>query len=328
MKIAVIGGGSWGTALGQLLAGKEHDVRLLVRRGEQAEEINTVRQNSRYLPGLTLAAGLCATTDAGHALSGAHTIVLASPAQEMGAYLRKVREYIAPKACLVCASKGIEVTTLRPMQEVVLEVLPGRGYAALSGPSFAREVMEERPTAVALGCADEALGRSLCEVFSSAFFRTYWNEDVRGVELGGAFKNVIAIAVGISDGMENGTNARAALITRGLAEIMRLGTALGANPATFMGLSCAGDLVLTCTGALSRNRQVGLALGRGESLADIIKGMHMVAEGVKTTDAVCALGTKMGVELPIASAMHRVMHEGLAPSRAIEELMTRALREE
>jgi Glycerol-3-phosphate dehydrogenase len=328
MNIAVIGGGSWGTALGQLLAGKGYSVHLLVRRAEQAEEMAATRQNSRYLSGFTLAPTLSATADAAHALYGAALVVLATPAQEMGMALQQLRPHIAPDASLVCASKGIEVATLRPMREVVLEVLPGRGYAALSGPSFAREVMEEKPTAVTLGCADEALGRSLCGVFSTAYFRTYWNEDVKGVELGGAFKNVIAIAAGIIDGMEAGTNSRAALITRGLAEIMRLGAALGANPATFMGLSCAGDLILTCTGALSRNRQVGLALGRGENLADIVKGLHMVAEGVKTTEAVCALGKKHGVELPIAFAMHRVMYAGLSPGNAIEELMGRALREE
>ena len=219
------------------------------------------------------------------------------------------------------------------MSEVADEGLgrPGdfaRRYAVLSGPSFAREVVECKPTAVVLGCVDEALGASLRELFATSWFRSYSSTDVRGVELGGAVKNVIAIAAGVSDGLEFGHNARAALVTRGLAEITRLGVALGARPSTFMGLSGLGDLMLTCAGDLSRNRQVGLRLGRGESLAAITGAMRTVAEGVKTSAAVYRLAQSLGVDMPITAAMNAVLDGSLAPAEAVAGLMSRALKEE
>ena len=330
MRMTVFGGGSWGTALAHLMAEKGLEVTLLVRDPAQAEAISRRHENPRYLPGLTLAPNLRADTNAEAALAGAEVCLLAVPCQFLRHALEDVARFIPERTIPVCASKGIEIGSLKRMSEVVADVLPalsGR-YAILSGPSFANEVVEGKPTAVALGCADASLGERLRAIFSTACFRVYSSTDVAGVELGGAVKNVMAIAAGLCDGLGLGHNARAALITRGLAEISRLGLALGARPVTFMGLSGMGDLVLTCTGDLSRNRQVGMRLAAGESMQQISAGMHMVAEGVKTTEAVCVLGDKLGVDLPIADAIRRVLAHGAAPRTLVHELMARALREE
>ena len=330
MRITVLGAGSWGTALAHLAAGKGLDALLLARDTETAlaEAINTQHENPCYLPGLALSPALRATTDPA-ALTGADIVLLAIPCQ----YLREILAPLAPllpdTGIFVCASKGIELGTLKRMSEVVAEALPGKKprYAILSGPSFAREVVQGKPTAVVLGCADAALGEELRAVFSTSAFRVYSSTDVVGVELGGAIKNVMAIAAGLCDGLKLGDNARAALITRGLAEMSRLGEAMGARAPTFMGLSGMGDLVLTCTGDLSRNRQVGLRLAAGETIDAIAVSMHMVAEGVKTTEAVCELAEKLGIELPLASAVRQVL-SGTAPLDALRILMSRSLREE
>ena len=330
MRMTVFGGGSWGTALAHLMAEKGLEVTLLVRDPAQAEAVSLRHENHRYLPGLALAPSLRADTNAETALAGAEVCLLAVPCQFLRHALEDVARFIPEQAIPVCASKGIEIGSLKRMSEVVADVLPAlsRRYAILSGPSFANEVVEGKPTAVALGCADAALGERLRAIFSTACFRVYSSTDVVGVELGGAVKNVMAIAAGLCDGLGLGYNARAALITRGLAEMSRLGLALGARPVTFMGLSGMGDLVLTCTGDLSRNRQVGMRLAAGESMRQIGAGMHMVAEGVKTTEAVCVLGDKLGVDLPIADAIRRVLAHGAAPRTLVHELMARALREE
>ncbi len=330
MNITVIGGGSWGTALAHLLARRGHRVVMLLRDAGLAGEISLRHENTRYMPGRALHPGLAATTDPEKALPGAEICVLAVPCQHMRAALRSLASLVPARAVPVCASKGIEASTLSRMSAVVAEEWPGQAesYAILSGPSFAAEVLDGKPTAVVLGCADPSLGETLREAFSSELFRAYSSTDVTGVELGGAVKNVIAIAAGICDGLDLGHNGRAGLITRGLAEICRLGAAMGARGATFMGLSGLGDLVLTCTGDLSRNRQVGMRLAAGQSLEAIAASMRMVAEGVKTTEAVCALGGILGVELPIAGALFSVLRKGASPADMVRELMTRTLREE
>ena len=330
MKISILGAGSWGTALANVLAGKGEDARLWARRDEVAAEVNERAANSRYLPGQALCPGLRADTDLGRVLEDTGCVVLAVPCQHLAPFLREHRDLFPPRMGIVCASKGVELGTFRTMGQVVREELDGLEprYAMLSGPSFASEVVAGMPTAVALGCADAELADFVQSLFSTQSFRVYVNGDVTGVELGGAVKNIMAIASGISDGLGFGENARAALITRGLSEMSRLGAAMGARPATFMGLSGMGDLVLTCTGDLSRNRRVGLAIGRGQTLDEVLAGMHNVAEGVKTTQAVHALGAERGIELPITGQVHAVLFENGNPAEAVRELMTRPLREE
>lgn len=330
MKIAVLGGGSWGTALADMLAGKGEEVWLWVRRAEIAAEISSQRTNSRYLPGQMLCGALRADTDMAAVLAQSACVVLAVPCQQLGRVLRENRDSFPRAARVVCASKGVELGAFRTMRQVVEEELSVcvPRYAMLSGPSFAAEVAARMPTAVALGCADPEFGDFVQNLFSTEAFRVYVNADVTGVELGGAVKNIMAIASGISDGLGFGENARAALITRGLSEMSRLGAALGAQAATFMGLSGMGDLVLTCTGDQSRNRRVGLAIGRGQTLSQILAGMHNVAEGVRTTQAVHALGQERGLDLPIIAQVHAVLFEDKDPALAVRELMTRPLREE
>lgn len=330
MRIAVLGGGSWGTALADMLAGKGLEVRLWMRRPEVVREVNDAGRNSRYLPEHTLCPTLRADADLPRVLSGAGCVLLAVPCQQLGGLLREHRAVFPAGVPVVCASKGVELGTFRTMRQVVEEELCGLAprYAMLSGPSFAVEVARRRPTAVALGCVDAAVADMVQTLFSTPYFRVYANADVTGVELGGAVKNIMAIASGISDGLGYGDNARAALITRGLSEMSRLGVALGASAGTFMGLSGMGDLVLTCTGDESRNRRVGLAIGRGQTLGEVLVGMHNVAEGVKTTQAVHALGQTRHLDLPITAQVHAVLFEDKDPALAVQELMTRPLREE
>lgn len=330
MRISVLGGGSWGTALASLAADEGHETTVLVREDAQAEAISLRRENPRYLPGLPLSPALRATCDPEDALRNADVCLLAVPCQHMREVLGRVAGLIPAHAVPVCASKGIEVASLKRMSEIVAELLPAQSgrYAILSGPSFAREVIEKKPTAVVLACADAPLGEKLRAALSSPRMRVYSSTDVVGVETGGAVKNVVAIAAGLCDGLELGDNARAALITRGLAEMSRLGAALGARASTFMGLSGMGDLVLTCTGGLSRNRRMGLLLSRGRSPAEAAAELGQVAEGVKTTEAVCRLAERLGIDLPIAGAVRRVLLEEAMPLALAQELMTRALREE
>ncbi len=330
MKISILGAGSWGTALANVLAGKGEDARLWARSEDVARDVNERRLNSRYLPGQALSPGLRADTDLPRVLSGTSCVVLAVPCQHLALFLREHRRHFPAGIGVVCASKGVELGTFRTMGQVVRDELADLQprYAVLSGPSFASEVVAGMPTAVALGCADQALADLAQGLFATENFRVYVNSDVLGVELGGAVKNIMAIASGISDGLGFGENARAALITRGLSEMSRLGAAMGARAATFMGLSGMGDLVLTCTGDLSRNRRVGLGIGRGRTLGEVLAGMHNVAEGVKTAQAVHALGLDRGIELPITAQVHAVLFEDKNPSDAVRELMTRPLRGE
>ena len=326
--IAVVGGGAWGTALAHVLAGKGSDVRLWVRDRELARAIDRTGENVRYLPGVSLE-GVAATADLESALDGARLVVSAVPSHVVRMVMGTAAPRVDPEAIVVSASKGIEERTLKRMTEVLADVLGGvRRLAALSGPSFAAEVGRGAPTAVTLAAHDPVVAESAREAFFAPRFRVYTSEDVVGVELGGAVKNVVAIATGIADGLDYGHNARAALITRGLAEISRLGSALGGQRLTFMGLAGLGDLVLTCTGDLSRNRTVGLRLARGEALESILASMGQVAEGVRSTRSVRDLAARIGVELPIVEQVYEMLYHAKSPQVVVEELMTRESKPE
>ena len=327
-SITVAGGGSWGTALAHHCAARGMDVRLWLRDAAVAEAINSTHENPRYLRGHALHPGVRATTDP--ACLHCQHVLLAIPVQQLRAWLATYGTHFCEAPVCVNAAKGLEVGSLEPPSRIVARELAGKypRFAMLSGPSFAEEVMRGLPTAVVLASADAALGQTLRESLSGPAFRCYSSTDVAGVELGGALKNVMAIAAGLCDGLGLGHNSRAGLVTRGLAEMGRLGVALGAEARTFMGLSGLGDLTLTCTGDLSRNRQVGLRLGRGESLAHITASLGMVAEGVTTTEAVHTLARKLGIDAPISAAVHAVLFEGQAPAAALDQLMTRTLKDE
>jgi glycerol-3-phosphate dehydrogenase (NAD(P)+) len=331
MKIGVIGAGSWGTTLADLLARNNNSVTLWVYEQDLVESMSRTRVNDLYLPGFVLADNLTFTGELAAAVEGSDLLVLVPPSQVMRAVLTRAAPNISAETLLVSASKGIENETLKTMSEVLEEVLPpasGKNPVFLSGPSFAREVAAGMPTAVVAASRERETARQVQEVFSTPSFRVYTNDDVVGVELGGALKNVIALAAGVSDGLGFGYNTRAALITRGLAEISRMGLAMGANPATFSGLAGMGDLVLTCTGDMSRNRTVGMELGRGRSLQEILAGMKMVAEGVKTTLSAYQLAEKLNVEVPITEQMYRILYEGKDPRQAVTDLMLRELKAE
>ena len=329
LRIAVAGGGSWGTALAHMLACGGHDVVLWARDAVVVEAVNAIRENPRYLPGRVLHERLRATSDAA-VFAGRDVALLAVPCQHMREFLGQVRAHFAPGLALVNASKGIELDSLLRMSSLARELLHplAYSYVMLSGPSFAAEVLDGHPTAVVLACEEERLAVRLRQAFSTHVFRCYSSTDVCGVELGGAVKNVMAIAAGLCDGLGLGHNARGALITRGLAETGRLGAALGARPGTFMGLSGLGDLVLSCTGDLSRNRRVGLALAGGEKLEEIVRNLGSVAEGVKTTLAVHSLGRAYGIETPITDAVYSILQGSRQPKQAIRELMLRDLKTE
>jgi len=328
VKLAVLGGGSWGTALSAHLARSSHDVRLWLRTPEMARAINERHENPAYLPGVALPAGLQATTDLRAAVSGVDTAFVVIPSEYCRAVYRELRSAAPPGLVLVSATKGIETDTLDRMTEVAAREAPVHPLAVVSGPSFALEVAHGQPTTVVVASSDLAVAESVQRVLSTRAFRAYSSDDVIGVEVAGALKNVIAIAAGIIDGLGYGHNTVAALITRGLAEMTRLAVALGGRADTLSGLAGLGDLVLTCTGGLSRNRRVGQALGSGRSLADATSGTPMVAEGVRTTLAACALADRAGIEMPIASQMRAVLYEGKPPRVAVDELMLRTLKRE
>jgi glycerol-3-phosphate dehydrogenase (NAD(P)+) len=331
-RILVAGGGSWGTALAHMLALRGHDVTMLVRSPSTAASINEQHQNPAYLRGAALCPSLHATTNMARlsSLCPADIVLLSIPCQHLRAWLAAARPFVQQGLMVVNTAKGLEVSSLARGSQVLAEEWQGLGarYAMLSGPSFAAEVVRDKPTAVVLACSSEQDGEDLRSVFSSACFRCYSSTDVVGVELGGALKNVMAIAAGICDGLGMGSNSRAALMTRGLAELSRIGIACGASALTFMGLSGMGDLVLTCTGDLSRNRQVGLRLGQGESLETIVDSLGTVAEGVKTADAVYALAQRLGVEAPVTDAVHHVLHGISSPKESLVALMARELKAE
>ena len=328
MKCAVLGAGAWGTALANLLGENGHDTAVWALEPDVAEAITTAHENPRFLPGAALHARVRASTDTDSVLDGAELIVLASPSHVLRDVLTSCAPAAKERATIVVATKGIERGTLSLMTEVAEQLLPGRPIVALSGPSFAAEVAARQPTAIVAASKEPEAAEHAQQLFSSPSFRVYTHDDVVGVELGGALKNVMAVATGISDGLGLGFNARAALITRGLAEMTRLGTRLGARAITFAGLAGVGDLVLTCTGALSRNRAVGLEIGRGRTLPEVLAGRQTVAEGVTTTESASALALREGVDMPIVAAVRRILFERQPARWALVELMTRDLRGE
>ena len=326
-RIAVLGAGSWGTALANVLASNGHSTRLWAYEPAVADSINLNHRNDKYLPEVDLEPSLGATGDMAVALEDASVVVSVSPSHVVRNVIGEARRLLGDGLPLiVSASKGIEIRTDLRMSEVLREVLGedmAGGCVVLSGPSFAAELARRLPTAVTLASRDEANAVRVQGLFQNEHFRLYTQADLVGTELGGALKNVIALAAGISDGLGLGTNARAALMTRGLAEIGRLAERLGGEGATLAGLAGVGDLILTCTGDLSRNRQVGLAVGRGERLTDVLAGMAAVAEGVRTTEAARDLAERHGVEMPIVGAVYSILYEDVDPRRALALLMSR-----
>jgi glycerol-3-phosphate dehydrogenase (NAD(P)+) len=323
MKIAVIGAGTWGTTLSNLLANKGARVQLWVRRRELLSKMKTLRENPTYLPGVHLSESLEMSTDLREVLEAASAVFLVVPSQYLRQVLHKARSVFPPNPMVVCASKGIELESCKTMSQLVREELEDLRpqLAVLSGPSFAKEVSRGLPAAVHVGARSEALRREVQRLVSTPAFKAHPTRDAKGVELGGALKNIIALASGMSDGLELGSNARAAVMTQGLSEMARLGSAMGATAKTFMGLSGMGDLVLTCTGDLSRNRRVGFRLGTGERLEEVTGPMHEVAEGVKTAQAAYRLCPQGDAETPIMKEVYRVLFEGREPSKGLERML-------
>lgn len=331
MRVAVIGAGGWGTALASLLVAIGHQTCLWVRRPALCEQLQRERENPSYLPGVRLPEALTYTTSPADATAKAELVVLAVPSHAMRTTAVVLAPFLQKESFIVSTTKGIEEETLQSMSSVLTEVWgesAKRRVVVLSGPSFAAEVARGLPTAVTVGAYEKAVAASVQSTLSSSRFRVYTTSDLVGVEIGGAVKNVIAIAAGVSDGLGYGYSARAALITRGLAEIIRLATYLGAEPQTFSGLSGMGDLVLTCTSDLSRNRMVGVRLGQGEQIATILQGMPMVAEGVRTCRSVYMLAQRLGVEMPIVEQIYALLYANKPPRQVVVDLLARETKPE
>lgn len=330
-RIGVVGGGSWGTALANLLAEKKYPIHFWVFEPEVKQQIEKERENRIFLPGARLSRNLSPSNDLAAVAADKDLLLLVVPSHVMRTVTQEMAGKLTPRTVVVCASKGIENKTHLTMSGVIGQTLPELGperFAALSGPSFAKEVAQKMATAVTVASPNKAVAELVQQVFATPYFRVYTNDDVIGTELGASVKNVIAIAAGIIDGLGFGLNTRAALITRGLAEIRRLGMKLGADPRTFAGLAGIGDLILTCTGDLSRNHTVGRKLGQGMTLDAILSEMRMVAEGVKTAKSVYNLSRRIGVEMPIAHETYRILYENESPAQALHRLMTRDLKHE
>jgi len=331
LKISVFGSGGWGTALAQLCASKDYKVIQWVREAEVAEEINSENKNSLFLPNIALSPNITATLDEEEALKGAEMVLLVIPSQFMRAAILRIRYLLPTDVPIVCCSKGVEKGSLELMSEVLTGELPGKYHpylTYLSGPSFAKEVAAGMPANVTVAGRSKEVRYKVQELLGSSLFRIYTLPDVIGVQVGGAVKNVIAIAVGACAGMGFGLNAQASLITRGLAEMTRLAVTKGAHPLTLSGHAGIGDLVLTCTGDLSRNRTVGYSLGQGKSLEEILGSMKMVAEGVATADSIQQLAKKLNVSMPISEQLALVLHHGKSLEQAAKELMERPPKEE
>ncbi|KJR42060.1 glycerol-3-phosphate dehydrogenase [NAD(P)+] [Candidatus Magnetoovum chiemensis] len=326
-KLSVIGAGAWGSVLANLLALKGNSVSLWAYEDDVVNEINAKRINSLFLPNIELSANITATASLEVSITDADYIVLVVPSQFVRNVLKQTARFIKKNAVVITAVKGIERGTLKTVSSIISEYV-GNLTAVLSGPSFAKEVALKKPTAVTLAVADQDIGQRLQSLFNTDYFRVYTHDDMIGAELGGALKNVIAIAAGIADGLELGLNSRAALITRGLSEMVRLGIRLGAREITFSGLSGLGDLVLTCTGALSRNYTVGVKLGKGLKLNEILTQMNAVAEGIETSASAYELSKRSDVEMPIVTQVYNVIHKNKNPETAVKELMTRQLKKE
>jgi glycerol-3-phosphate dehydrogenase (NAD(P)+) len=330
-KIGVVGGGSWGTALANLLAGKGYAIDLWVFEKEVRDQILASGENSIFLPDVKLSSNLHPSNDIAEVISGKEMVVVVVPSHVLRETTLRMAGHISKETIVVSASKGIENKTHLTMTGVIQETLskiPRENLAVISGPSFASEVARKLPTVVTAASKDPDVGALVQQVLATPYFRVYTSDDVIGVELGGSLKNVIAIAAGVIDGLKLGLNTRAALITRGMTEIRRLGLKMGANPRTFTGLAGFGDLILTCTGHLSRNHTVGKKIGQGEKVKDILGQMRMVAEGVKTAKSVYNLSRKLEVEMPISHEIYRILYEDLSPREAVARLMTRDLKQE
>ena len=331
VRIGVVGGGSWGTAIANHMALKGFDVDLWIREEEVYYQIKEKGINETFLPGIRLSDGIRPVRSFDEVSTEKDLLLIVVPSHVFRDISTKLFPFFSSSTPIVVGTKGIENETLMTMSQVVKSVVPGNwddNLACLSGPSFAREVCYKHPTAVTLASRNEKLAKYLQELFSADYFRVYTSQDVIGVELGGALKNVIAIAAGASDGLGFGYNARAALITRGLAEITRLGVSMGAKPLTFAGLAGIGDLILTCTSDLSRNRTAGLKIAKGVPIEDIISGMKTIAEGIKTSLSTYNLAKKMGIEMPISTEVYNIIYRGKNPRQAVKDLMTRELKVE
>lgn len=329
--LSIVGGGSWGTALAVVLAPRYERVRLWVYEGDLAARMQSGRVNDLYLPGFELPANVEVVNELGEALDGARTVLSVMPSHLVRQMYEQMLPLLEPSMVFVSATKGLENGTLLRMSEIIREIVSRRfepAVAVISGPTFAREVAAGHPTALVVASRDAAVAEGVQTAFSGPTFRPYSSMDPVGVEIGGAMKNVVAIGAGVCHGLGLGSNSLAALITRGLAEMMRLATAMGARRETLAGLAGMGDLVLTCTGELSRNRAVGLELARGRCLDEIVRSMRMVAEGVKTTGATVDLARRFGVETPISTQMFEMLHFGVPPREAIRKLMERSLKTE
>jgi glycerol-3-phosphate dehydrogenase (NAD(P)+) len=330
-KIGVIGGGAWGTALAMLLSDKGHEVTLWMYEKDLAEETARTRENRVYLPGFTLSSSITITSSLETAVRGNVYIFSVVPSHTVRTVSGQYVSFLEKDAVIISASKGIEIDTFMPLSEIFMAVLPKAFHnrlCFLSGPSFAKEVARKMPTAIALAASNPVLAKKVQEILSNDYFRVYTNDDIIGIQLAGALKNVVAIAAGVLEGMGFGYNTMAALLTRGLAEIARLGVAMGGKPATFAGLAGMGDLVLTCTGGLSRNRTLGTRLGKGEKLDDIMKNAKTVAEGVKTAKAAWVLSRKYNIYMPIVDEVYQLLYEGKDPRLALKDLMSRELKGE
>ena len=330
-RVTVLGAGSWGTAFAKVLGDAGRDVTMWARREEVAQDIRARNANSAYLPGVKLPKRITATADPAVALDGAQAVVLAVPSQSLRANLTAWRALLPPEAILVSLAKGVELGTLLRMSEVIAEIVAvdAGEVVVVTGPNLAREIAAGQPSASVLACADHSRAVAIQNASANAYFRPYTNTDVVGCELGGACKNVIALSCGMAAGLGLGTNTMATLITRGLAEMARLGAKLGADPLTFAGLAGVGDLVATCSSPLSRNRTFGERLGRGETLEQAQSaGGGQVAEGVMSCSSIRALAQSLGVDMPITDAMYRVCHEGVDPRQAGAELLGRSQKHE
>ena len=325
--MCVVGAGSWGTTVASLVA-HNAETTLWARRDDLVDEINSRHTNSAYLPSATLPDTLRASSDLDALIAVADVVAMAVPSQGFRDVAARVANSIGATTPVVSLSKGLERSTLMRMSQVLEESMPGRPVAVLSGPNLAREILAGQPAASVIACADDAVATTLQQLFSRPTFRLYTNPDVVGCEIGGVVKNVIAIASGIAQGFGFGDNTKATLVTRGLAEMTRLGVAMGANPLTFAGLAGMGDIMATCASMQSRNTQVGVRLGKGESIADIVASMNMVAEGVKSSAVVVDLARKLGVEMPIAEQVARVCDGTQSAADALRALMSRSSRSE
>jgi len=320
LKVGVLGGGSWGTTVASLVT-RNAPVTLWARNPETVKEINTQHTNATYLPGASIPEKLVATNDIGEAVSGADVVVMGIPSQNFRQVLTEVKQHIRAWVPVISLTKGLELDSHMRMTEIITQVMPGHPVGVLTGPNLAREIMAGQAAASVIAMEDDIIVRELQSIFKSGLFRVYTNNDVIGCELGGVLKNIIAIAVGMGDGQGAGDNTRSALITRGLAEVTRLGVAMGGRAETFAGLAGMGDMIATCTSPQSRNRHVGVELGKGRNMQEIVDEMVMVAEGAKSAPAVMALAQKYGVEMPIASDVYRVLSGDSNASRAFRGLL-------